>query len=42
LPVLSGFALGIDMVTGLGVKTPFGYSVFSAAGTAFFTGILGV
>ena len=36
--VLSGFLLllfAIGMVTGLGVKTPFDYSVFSAAGAAF-------
>jgi uncharacterized membrane protein YphA (DoxX/SURF4 family) len=36
--VLSGFVLlsfAIGMVTGLGVKTPFEYSVFSAAGAAF-------
>jgi uncharacterized membrane protein YphA (DoxX/SURF4 family) len=35
--VLSGFLLlsfAIGMVTGLGVKTPFDYSVFSAAGAA--------
>jgi uncharacterized membrane protein YphA (DoxX/SURF4 family) len=36
--VLSGFLLllfAIGMVTGLGIKTPFDYSVFSAAGAAF-------
>ena len=36
--VLSGFLLlsfAIGMSTGLGVKTPFDYSVFSAAGAAF-------
>jgi hypothetical protein len=36
--VLSGFLLlsfGIGMATGLGVKTPFDYSVFSAASAAF-------
>ena len=36
--VLSGFLLlsfAIGMVTGLGVKTPFDYSVLSAAGAAF-------
>src|SRR6185369_10880866 len=36
--VLSGFLLlsfAMGMVTGLGVKTPFDYSVFSAAGAAF-------
>jgi len=36
--VLSGFLLllfAIGMVTGLGVKTPFDYSVFSAAAAAF-------
>jgi uncharacterized membrane protein YphA (DoxX/SURF4 family) len=36
--VLSGFLLlsfAIGMVTGLGLKTPFDYSVFSAAGAAF-------
>jgi uncharacterized membrane protein YphA (DoxX/SURF4 family) len=36
--ILSGFLLlsfAVGMVTGLGVKTPFDYSVFSAAGAAF-------
>jgi uncharacterized membrane protein YphA (DoxX/SURF4 family) len=36
--VLSGFLLllfAIGMATGLGIKTPFDYSVFSAAGAAF-------
>ena len=36
--VLTGFLLllfAIGMATGLGVKTPFDYSVFSAAGAAF-------
>jgi hypothetical protein len=36
--VLSGFLLllfAIGMATGLGVKTPFDYSVFSAAAAAF-------
>src|SRR5262249_569432 len=36
--VLSGFLLllfAIGMVTGLGIKKPFDYSVFSAAGAAF-------
>jgi uncharacterized membrane protein YphA (DoxX/SURF4 family) len=36
--VLSGLLLlsfAIGMVTGLGIKTPFDYSVFSAAGAAF-------
>jgi hypothetical protein len=34
--VLSGFLLlSFAMVTGLGIKTPFDYSVFSAAAAAF-------
>jgi len=42
ISVLSGFlhlSFAVGMATGLGVKTPFDYSVFSAAGAAFFTGI---
>ena len=37
--VLSGLLLlsfAVGMVTGLGIKTPFDYSVFSAAAAAFF------
>jgi hypothetical protein len=38
ISVLSGLlllAFAIGMVTGLGIKTPFDYSVFSAAAAAF-------
>jgi len=31
----SALVIAIGMVTGLGIKTPFDYSVFSAAGAAF-------